>query len=836
MNKMLISARNSRETRAALTHDGRLYDFDIENVHSVQRKANIYKGIVTRVETSLAAVFVDYGAERHGFLPFKEVASSCFAEQDNVADNNNDNGYVSAENTETSDQAETTANSTRFNVKDAVYVGQELLVQVEKEERGNKGAALTTFISLAGSYLVLMPNNPKVGGISRQIEGEDRDDLKEKLRQLAVPAGMGVIIRTAGVGKSQEDLAWDLEILLKRWHAIEQVIERTHGPLLVHREDDMAIRAIRDYLRYGLDEIIVDTEPLYQRVGNYIETVCPELLPKLHLWRNKTALFSHYRLEKQIDNIYQRVVKLPSGGSISIDPTEALISIDVNSAHATGGTDIEETALNTNLEAAEEIARQLRIRDIGGLVVIDFIDMTQAKNQRAVSGKLKEALSCDRARVKVGPITRFGLLEMSRQRIRGDLDTPYLITCPRCEGRGSIRTIESLAASVVRMLEEVASQPEEANRKARRASNTASQNSQPEEQSNLAERDVEIQIMAPPTLASFLFNEYRDILVKLSQYLGIGIVVLPVSWMEMPHYELKKRRREATQPSYSLLAKIVENEPQPTADSGRQQSSLAASEQQQPLVQNELSNLVSHNGRSDRGSAEPSNASHLVGALWSKVAGLIKTTMSRVGSLMAEEGADSRQRNNTTGKTTKNRSSNRRNRNRDRDHERERDTTRRNVRNGGDGSSDSNNSNKPARNNRHGANNRSAGVINKIGEPNNGSANNVRSNPASRRERGAPSEIMSERADKRDRGPQEDGNSAPMSDTAITHPTPVVNAPAVATPKITKPSAASQREMFRTGVLGPVGPATPPASASTPSAAPQHSASTVTTASQESQE
>lgn len=510
MNRMLISARNARETRVALMHGEQLYDLDTESVGSLQRKANIYKGVVARIEPSLEAAFVDYGADRHGFLPLKEIARSCF---------------------KTGVKLDSMSN---LSIRDVIYEGQALLVQVEKEERGNKGAALTTFISLAGSYLVLMPNNPRVGGISRQIEGKERDDLKEKLKRLVIPEGMGVIIRTAGLGKSDEDLVWDLEMLLKRWHAIDQAAAVGKAPLLIHREDDAVIRAIRDYLRYDVDEIIVDTEVLYERAKRYIEVVRPNLLPKLRLYRDSISLFSRYRLEQQIESVYHRVVKLPSGGSISIDPTEALISIDVNSARATGGSDIEETALNTNLEAAEEIARQLRIRDIGGLVVIDFIDMAQLKNQRAVSQRLREALSYDRARVKVGFITRFGLLEMSRQRIRSDLDSVSQASCPRCEGRGTIRTIESLSASVVRVVEEVASA-----------------------QDISRDKDMEIQVVAPVDLASYLLNEYRDILAEMSQRLAVRIVVLPSRWMETPHYEIKQVHKKG-EASYAMLAETVD--------------------------------------------------------------------------------------------------------------------------------------------------------------------------------------------------------------------------------------------------------------------------------------
>lgn len=502
---MLITARNAREVRVALMQGDRLYDLDTENLDGSQCKANIYKGVVARVEGSLEAAFINYGAQRHGFLPLKEIARDYFkssVKQDYHAE---------------------------ISIKDAIKEGQEVLVQVEKEERGNKGAALTTFISLAGSFLVLMPNNAHASGISRQIDGQEREALKDKFRALKVPEGMGVIIRTAGVDRSLEELESDLAMLLERWETIKKAAKRSRAPALIHREDDVVVRALRDYMRHEVDEIWVDNQTLFERAKHYLAAVRPDMVAKLHLYDGVTPLFCRYRIEQQIESVFNRVVKLPSGGSISIDPTEALISIDVNSARATGGSDIEDTALNTNLEAAEEIARQLRIRDIGGLVVIDFIDMASAKNQRAVSQRLREALSFDRARVKVGFITRFGLLEMSRQRIRSDLDSISQKPCPCCEGRGSIRTVEALASSLMRMIEEEASRS-----------------------LNKNYRDQEFQIIAPLELASYLTNEYREVLESIAQQFNVYIRVLPSRLLEMPTYELRRLKNRESAVSYLL--------------------------------------------------------------------------------------------------------------------------------------------------------------------------------------------------------------------------------------------------------------------------------------------
>lgn len=503
---MLISAAEQEEgLRVALLNGNTLYDLDVERFNNEQKKSNIYKGRIVHIEASLEAAFVDYGAERHGFLPIKEVSRSC---------------YVGTYNE---------ASFSHPHIKDVLKEGQEILVQVEKEERGNKGAALTTFISLAGSYLVLMPNNPRAGGISRRIEGQGRDDLREILSQLPLTEGMGLIIRTAGVGKSLEELKWDLGALLKLWDSISKATEINAAPCLIYQEGDVLVRSIRDYLRQEISEIIVDNQEVYERTRQYIQQVRPEFLDRVKLYQDKIPLFSFYNIENQIESAYQRVLRLPSGGSIVIDHTEALVSIDVNSSKATGGGDIEETALNTNLEAADEVARQLRLRDIGGLIVIDFIDMTPLRNQREVSDRLRDALKFDRARVQVGNITRFGLLEMSRQRLRPSLTETVRMTCPRCNGQGSIRSIESLATSLLHIIEEEATK----------------------------ESTAEIHVQLPVDLATFLLNEKRDRINLIENRQEIRVLLLPNPTFESPNYLIKRVRKSEvstkSHASYTLL-------------------------------------------------------------------------------------------------------------------------------------------------------------------------------------------------------------------------------------------------------------------------------------------
>ncbi|EGN75869.1 ribonuclease, Rne/Rng family, partial [Idiomarina sp. A28L] len=490
MKRMLINATQLEELRVALVDGQRLYDLDIESPGHEQKKSNIYKGKITRVEPSLEAAFVDYGADRHGFLPLKEIARTYFPK-----------GYKF---------------DGRPNIRDVVKEGQEVIVQIDKEERGQKGAALTTFISLAGSYLVLMPNNPRAGGISRRIEGDERTELKDALSALEVPDGMGLIVRTAGVGKSSEELAWDLNVLLHHWTAIEQVSSTRPAPFLVHQESNVIFRAIRDYLRRDIGEILIDDQTIFDQACEHIKIVRPDFLQRVKLYQGEVPLFSHYQIESQIETAFQREVRLPSGGSISIDPTEALTSIDINSAKATKGGDIEETAFQTNLEAADEIARQLRLRDVGGLIVIDFIDMTPPKHQREVENRLRDALKQDRARVQTARISRFGLLEMSRQRLRPSLGESSNQVCPRCDGQGTIRGDESLALSVLRLIEE----------------------------ESLKDNTGQVNVQVPVTVATYLLNEKRAALRVIEDRTKVSILVIPNQHLETPHFDVQRLRTD----------------------------------------------------------------------------------------------------------------------------------------------------------------------------------------------------------------------------------------------------------------------------------------------------
>ena len=501
MKRMLINATQAEELRVALVDGQKLYDFDIEVPSKEQKKSNIYKGIITRVEPSLEAAFINYGAEKHGFLPFKEISPLYRQLQDGAEEGR------------------------RPAIKDLIKEGQEILVQIEKEERGNKGAALTTYISLAGTYLVLMPNNPKAGGISRRIEGETRSDLREVMAALEIPESMGLIVRTAGCGKNAEELQWDLNYLLQLWEAIDRSSSEQRAPFLVFQESNVIIRALRDHLRGNIDEILIDNEESFKLVQDFLQQVMPHFLPKAKLYQDAVPLFSRYQIESQIEVAYCREVSLPSGGSLVIDHTEALTSIDINSARATKGSDIEETALNTNLEAADEIARQLRLRDLGGLFVIDFIDMLSNKNQRTVENHLRDALKIDRARIQTGRISRFGLLEMSRQRMRPSLGDSTQLPCPRCKGQGTIRNVESVALSVLRILEE------EAMKKG-------------------TERVI---AHLPIECATFLLNEKRHAIEQIEARLKVGIIILPSKHLETPAYDIERiKEKEAgdEKPSY----------------------------------------------------------------------------------------------------------------------------------------------------------------------------------------------------------------------------------------------------------------------------------------------
>ena len=506
MKRMLINATQPEELRVALVDGQRLYDLDIESSRREQKKSNIYKCRIVRIEPSLEAAFVDYGSERHGFLPFKEIARTLF--KDGGGDG-------------------------KFNIKDVLEVGQEYNIQVEKEERGNKGAALTTFISLAGRYLVLMPNNPRAGGVSRQIEGSDRAEAREAMSGLEVPQGMGLILRTAGVGKSAEELQWDMDYLMSLWTAISDAAKERSAPFLIYKESEIIIRAIRDYLRQDIAEIWIDDTDVFDRAREFMQQVMPQNLSKLKLYKENDSLFNRYQIEGQIETAFSRQVTLPSGGALIIDPTEALTSIDINSARATGGQDIEQTALNTNLEAADEVARQLRLRDLGGLVVIDFIDMMNTRNQREVENRLKDALRIDRARVQIGRISRFGLLEMSRQRLRPSLDESSHIPCPQCDGQGTIRGTDSLSLAVFRIIEEEA----------------------------MKDSTAKVVAQLPVDAATFLLNEKRQAIRDIEERLDVEIVVVPSASMVIPHYRVSRvRLSEAEQEPHKKASYLLSDD------------------------------------------------------------------------------------------------------------------------------------------------------------------------------------------------------------------------------------------------------------------------------------
>lgn len=504
MKRMLINATQPEELRVALVDGQKLYDFDIEIPSKEQKKANIYKGKITRIEPSLEAAFIDYGAERHGFLPLKEISETYLLQGKD-------------------------GKSVHGDIKDRIKEGQEIVVQIEKEERGNKGAALTTYVSLAGSYLVLMPNNPRAGGISRRVEGDARSELKDVINQLEIPEGMGLIVRTAGGGKSVEELQWDLNYLLQLWEAIERSAHEKDAPFLIFQESNVIIRALRDHLRGDIDEILIDNHSTFRLVRNFLQQVMPRLLPKAKQYDDSVPLFSRYQIESQIEMAYGREVPLPSGGAIVIDQTEALTTIDINSARSTKGGDIEETALNTNLEAASEIARQLRLRDLGGLFVIDFIDMLSTKNQRATENTLREDVVIDRARIQMGRISRFGLLEMSRQRLRPSLEESSQMVCPRCKGQGVIRGVESLALSVLRILEEEA----------------------------MKKNSEKIIAHLPIESATYLLNEKRSSIDHIEQRHNVSVIILPSRHLLTPAYEIERVRsseaEEQDRVSYEAL-------------------------------------------------------------------------------------------------------------------------------------------------------------------------------------------------------------------------------------------------------------------------------------------
>ena len=490
MKRMLINATQTEERRLAIVDGQKLLDYEIEIEGREQRKGNIYQAIVTRVEPSLEACFVDYGEDRHGFLPFKEISKSYFAAGVSVS---------------------------QSRIQDAIKEGQQLLVQVEKEERGNKGAALTTFVSLAGRYVVLMPNNPRGGGVSRRIEGDDRADLKEAMDQLEYPNGMSIIARTAGIGRNAPELQWDLNYLLKLWAAIDGAAKGGKGAFLIYQESSLVIRAIRDYFNSDIGDILIDTDDVYEQAQQFMAHVMPEHAAKVKRYRDDAPLFSRFQIEHQIESAYARTVQLPSGGAIVIDHTEALVSVDVNSARAIRGGDIEETATRTNLEAADEVARQMRLRDLGGLIVIDFIDMDESRNRRDVENRLRDALRQDRARVQFGTISKFGLMEMSRQRLKPALSEGASIPCPRCGGAGHIRDTESSALQILRIIQE----------------------------ESLKDSTASVLCQVPVDVASFLLNEKRQEIAKIELKQRINVLMVPNKTLETPNYRLERLKHDA---------------------------------------------------------------------------------------------------------------------------------------------------------------------------------------------------------------------------------------------------------------------------------------------------
>jgi len=525
MKRMLFNATQPEELRVAIVDGQKLIDLDIESAGKEQRKSNIYKAVITRIEPSLEAAFVEYGGTRHGFLPFKEVSPQYYL--------NGGGG--------------------RPSIKEALREGQELLVQVEKDERGNKGAALTTYISLAGRYIVLMPNNPNGGGVSRRIEGEDRNELRDVLAQLEVPSGMSIIARTAGIGRNLEELQWDLNYLKQLWDAIEGAAKTEKAPSLIYLESSLVVRAIRDYFHPDIGEILIDTDDIYQQAQAFMGTVMPANVNRIKRYHDDVPLFSRFQIEHQIESAHARQVNLPSGGAIVIDHTEALTAIDINSARATRGGDIETTALNTNLEAADEIARQMRLRDLGGLIVIDFIDMESSRNQREVENRLRDALHFDRARVQTGKISRFGLLELSRQRLAPSLEETSYTPCPRCNGIGHIRGTESSALNILRIIQEEA----------------------------MKEHSAAIHVQVPIDVATFLLNEKRSDIHRIESRLKVSVTLIPNQHMETPHYSVARLRpddmtSENQQASYKLVERPEEGKAPATAQETKAQRPQAA--------------------------------------------------------------------------------------------------------------------------------------------------------------------------------------------------------------------------------------------------------------------
>ncbi|MBT4518649.1 MAG: ribonuclease E [Halieaceae bacterium] len=647
MKKMLINATQPEELRVALVDGQRLYDLDIENRTRLQKKSNIYKGKITRVEPSLEAAFVDFGADRHGFLPLKEIAREYF--------------YRAPKDV-----------GGRLKIKDVVKEGTEIVVQVDKEERGNKGAALTSFISMAGRYMVLMPNNPRAGGISRRIEGDDRSELREAMASLEIPNGMGVIIRTAGVGRSGEELQWDLNYLLQLWESIQTGSDNNRAPVLLFQESNVIIRAIRDYLRDDVDQVLLDSADAFKQAMDFVVQVMPQYKNRLRMYEDSIPMFNRFQIESQIETAFQREVRLPSGGSIVIDPTEALVSIDINSARATRGSDIEDTALQTNLEAADEIARQLRLRDMGGLVVIDFIDMLAARNQRAVENQVRDALAIDRARVQVGRISRFGLLEMSRQRLRPSLGETSAIVCPRCTGQGTIRDTKSLALSILRLLEEEA----------------------------IKDRSAEVRAIVPVDVAAYLLNEKRSALSEIEQVSKTRVLVVPNPNLETPHFEVQRLRDDEVEGDHESSYKIDLTVPDTDTISDTHKANIP---QQQAVVERispqtaptpqtvKAAPSTSAENNGGKAHAEQDKAkTGLISQLWGAIFGEAEAPPAEQPPAAkpsvkkeARSGQDNRQQSGQKSNNNRNRNRNRRRGGQNRDQENQ-DQTQDNARNGND--------------------------------------------------------------------------------------------------------------------------------------------------------
>jgi len=732
MKRMLINATQPEELRVAIVDGQRLFNLDIEVPGRELKKANIYKGRITRVEPSLEAAFVDYGAERHGFLPMKEIARE----------------YFTSEKTEDGKQG-----------KSQLKEGQEIIVQVEKEERGNKGAALTTFLSLAGRYLVLMPNNPRAGGVSRRIEGEDRSELRDAMADLEVPENMGLIVRTAGIGKNTEELQWDLDYLNQLWTAISSSAANRPAPFLIYQESNVIIRSIRDHMRQDIGEVLIDDESTFNQAVQFVKQVMPHNERKLKRYTDKVPLFSRYQIETQIESAFQREVRLPSGGSIVIDHTEALTSIDINSSRATKGSDIEETAFNTNLEAATEIARQLRLRDLGGLFVIDFIDMGPARNQREVENRLKEEMKEDRARVQIGKISRFGLLEMSRQRLRPSLGDSSHHVCPRCDGHGFIRSVDSLALSILRIIEE----------------------------ETLKDGTSRIVAQLPIDIATYLLNEKRDMIAAIEERQDCEVVMIPNRHLETPKYEIQRVRLQDDDDdslSYETVASYETNEASVETTEPRRKPEQAAVKNIAPATPAP----VRPEPTEDKGNSEPT--------------GLIKRLFSSIFSSKSkeEEEEEKPQRKNTRGGRGRGRNNDNRNKGGNRGRGRGR-----NAKN----NDDNNNDNKPnqaksngpkdeqtgeeqpkkARRGRRGGRRRN----NKSGDNANNNAQNNQSNASSEAQSQNNAPASDNKAAKPDNKPTEANKPATDAPKAAsTEPKPEAAKPAATE---TKPEAPKLRQV-----------------------------------------